>query len=179
MVKRAILIAAPCWKWATSAGGFDVAALDARIGLNGVNLPPGDLKPVPITAPRRRRTPPPATRRATPMSIVHPDQAVELAPAYWIGALDPHLRRFDIILSTANGTSYNAYLVRGEQGVAVIDTVKEAFADDFSSAGVRRPLRRNHHHRAQSPGARPQRRKLPELLRRAPMPACICPAARK
>ena len=66
------------------------------------------------------------------MSIVHPDQAVELAPGvHWIGALDPHLRRFDIILSTANGTSYNAYLVRGEQGVAVIDTVKEAFADDF------------------------------------------------
>lgn len=24
--------------------GFDVAALDARIGLNGVNLPPGDLE---------------------------------------------------------------------------------------------------------------------------------------
>ena len=39
--------------------------------------------------------------------------------------------RFDIILSTANGTSYNAYLVRGEHGVAVIDTVKEGFADDF------------------------------------------------
>lgn len=31
------------------------------------------------------------------MSIVHPDQAVELAPGvHWIGALDPHLRRFDI-----------------------------------------------------------------------------------
>ena len=66
------------------------------------------------------------------MNIVHPDQAVELAPGvHWIGALDPHLRRFDIILSTANGTSYNAYLVRGEHGVAVIDTVKEGFADDF------------------------------------------------
>ena len=60
------------------------------------------------------------------------DSAVELAPGvHWVGALDPHLRNFDIILKTANGTSYNAYVVRGERGVAVIDTVKEAFADDF------------------------------------------------
>ncbi len=60
------------------------------------------------------------------------DRAVELAPnVHWVGALDPHLRSFDIILKTANGTSYNAFVVRGENGVAVIDTVKEAFADDF------------------------------------------------
>ena len=60
------------------------------------------------------------------------DQAVEIAPGvHWVGALDPHLRSFDIILKTANGTSYNAYVVRGETGVAIIDTVKENFADDF------------------------------------------------
>lgn len=60
------------------------------------------------------------------------DRAVEIAPGvHWVGALDPHLRSFDIILKTANGTSYNAYVVRGENGVAVIDTVKEAFSDDF------------------------------------------------
>lgn len=50
---------------------------------------------------------------------------------YWIGAFDPDLRSFDIILKTANGTSYNAYLVRGSEGVAIIDTVKEGFAEDF------------------------------------------------
>lgn len=50
---------------------------------------------------------------------------------HWIGALDPSLRTFDIILKTANGTSYNAYVVRGSQGVAIIDTVKENFADEF------------------------------------------------
>ncbi|WP_031432495.1 FprA family A-type flavoprotein [Methylomarinum vadi] len=50
---------------------------------------------------------------------------------YWIGAFDPDLRSFDIILKTANGTSYNAYLVRGSEGVAIIDTVKEGFAGDF------------------------------------------------
>ncbi|MDD5277606.1 MAG: FprA family A-type flavoprotein [Methylovulum sp.] len=59
-------------------------------------------------------------------------QAVALSErVHWIGALDPNLRTFDIILKTANGTSYNAYLVRGSHGVAVIDTVKENFADDF------------------------------------------------
>ena len=59
-------------------------------------------------------------------------QAVALSPrVHWIGALDPTLRSFDIILKTANGTSYNAYVVRGSEGVAVIDTVKEQFAADF------------------------------------------------
>lgn len=58
--------------------------------------------------------------------------AVEFADGvHWIGALDPTLRTFDIILSTANGTTYNAYLVRGNEGVAVIDTVKENFSDEF------------------------------------------------
>jgi flavorubredoxin len=51
----------------------------------------------------------------------------------WIGALDPTLRTFDIILRTANGTSYNAYAVRGSDGVAIIDTVKEGFAHQFFS----------------------------------------------
>ncbi len=64
-------------------------------------------------------------------------EAVELGPieiargVHWIGALDPGLREFDIILKTANGTTYNAYCVRGRDGVAIIDTVKESHAADF------------------------------------------------
>ena len=58
--------------------------------------------------------------------------AVELSErVHWIGALDPNLRTFDIILKTANGTTYNAYVIRGSEGVAIIDTVKEGFAADF------------------------------------------------
>jgi flavorubredoxin len=58
--------------------------------------------------------------------------AVEFADGvFWIGALDPNLRTFDIILRTANGTTYNAYLVKGSDGVAIIDTVKENFSDEF------------------------------------------------
>ncbi len=57
---------------------------------------------------------------------------VPIAPdVFWIGALDPQLRVFDVILKTANGTTYNAYCVRGESGVAVIDTVKAEYADTF------------------------------------------------
>ncbi len=58
--------------------------------------------------------------------------AVEFADGvYWIGALDPTLRTFDIILSTANGTTYNAYMVKGSEGIAIVDTVKENFSDEF------------------------------------------------
>lgn len=65
-------------------------------------------------------------------SQVNHNQAVALSEStYWIGAFDPDLRNFDIILSTANGTSYNAYLVRGSEGVAIIDTVKEEFQSVF------------------------------------------------
>lgn len=60
--------------------------------------------------------------------------AVEIADdVYWIGALDPTLRSFDIILRTANGTTYNSYLIKGSEGVAIIDTVKENFSEEFFS----------------------------------------------
>lgn len=56
----------------------------------------------------------------------------ELAPnVYFIGAFDPKIRTFDIIMKTANGSSYNAYLVRGDNGVAILDTVKKEFEDEF------------------------------------------------
>jgi flavorubredoxin len=61
----------------------------------------------------------------TPLAVALSDRV------HWVGALDPNLRTFDIILKTANGTSYNAYVIRGSEGVAVIDTVKEGFANDF------------------------------------------------
>jgi flavorubredoxin len=96
-------------------------------------------------------------------------QAVTLSErVHWIGALDPSLRTFDIILKTANGTSYNAYVVRGSEGVAIIDTVKENFADDFF-ARLESVARYDeikvivlNHLEPDHTGA------LPELMRRAP-----------
>jgi len=68
----------------------------------------------------------------TVIAAVTAKEPVPISPrVHWIGALDPTLRNFDIILKTANGTSYNAYVVRGSSGVAVVDTVKGQFADDF------------------------------------------------
>ncbi len=95
--------------------------------------------------------------------------AVEIAPGvHWIGALDASLRTFDIILRTANGTTYNAFLIRGDAGVAVVDTVKLEFSDEFfrrlesvADYSEIRVIVLNHLEPDHS-GA------LPELMRRAP-----------
>ncbi|HEY5563092.1 MAG TPA: FAD-dependent oxidoreductase [Clostridiaceae bacterium] len=50
---------------------------------------------------------------------------------YWIGALDPELRIFDIIMYTPLGTTYNSYVVKGTDGIAVFETVKERFFDQY------------------------------------------------
>jgi flavorubredoxin len=42
---------------------------------------------------------------------------------YWIGAIDWDRRLFDALIPLPDGTSYNAYLVQGNQKVALIDTV--------------------------------------------------------
>jgi flavorubredoxin len=100
--------------------------------------------------------------------------AVEIAPGvHWIGAFDPGLRNFDIILRTANGTSYNAYAVRGSDGVAIIDTVKAELAGDFFARleQVAEPDEIRvivlNHLEPDHTGA------LPQLLRRAPQARVI------
>lgn len=56
----------------------------------------------------------------------------ELAPnVWWVGALDPDLRIFDIIMRAEHGTSYNSYIVQGSEAIAVIETVKNGFFDEF------------------------------------------------
>ncbi len=49
---------------------------------------------------------------------------------YWIGALHPDLRVFDIIMNTKNGTTYNSYLIQDDK-TAIIDTVKAKFAEPY------------------------------------------------
>ena len=48
---------------------------------------------------------------------------------WWVGALDPDLRVFDIIMHSDYGTTYNSYLLRGSQKTALFETVKEKFFD--------------------------------------------------
>jgi len=50
---------------------------------------------------------------------------------YWVGVLNPDLRVFDVIMRTAHGSTYNAYLVRGAEKTAVIDAVKHGFEEEF------------------------------------------------
>ncbi len=49
----------------------------------------------------------------------------------WVGVRHPDLKIFDELFPTHNGTTYNAYVVRGEQKTALIDTVKAPFTDEF------------------------------------------------
>nr|WP_321457606.1 FprA family A-type flavoprotein [uncultured Cohaesibacter sp.] len=103
------------------------------------------------------------------ISALSSKPAEEIAPGvHWIGAFDPDLRTFDLILKTANGTTYNAYAVQGAQGVAIIDTVKEEFAEQFfarlesvTSYDAIKAVVLNHLELDHA-GA------LPELMRRAP-----------
>lgn len=50
---------------------------------------------------------------------------------WWVGALNPDLRVFDVIMRTENGTSYNAYIVKGEKATALIEAVKSGFEDEL------------------------------------------------
>ena len=49
----------------------------------------------------------------------------------WVGVLDPQLRIFDVIMQAEQGTTYNSYLVRGQDKIALIDANKGKFADTF------------------------------------------------
>lgn len=50
---------------------------------------------------------------------------------YWIGALNPDLKVFDVIMETQFGTTYNSYLVKGDKKIAVFETVKENKFQEF------------------------------------------------
>lgn len=50
---------------------------------------------------------------------------------FWIGAIDHDLRVFDIIMYTEFGTTYNAYLIKGSEKTALIETVKHTFTDEY------------------------------------------------
>lgn len=49
---------------------------------------------------------------------------------YWVGVQNPDLRVFDVIMHTNWGTSYNSYLVKGSEKIALIDAVKDSFGEE-------------------------------------------------
>ena len=50
---------------------------------------------------------------------------------FYIGVNDPDIRTFDIVMRTANGSTYNAYLIKTSEGVIIVDTVKKEFQAEF------------------------------------------------
>ena len=50
---------------------------------------------------------------------------------YWIGSLDPNLRIFDIIMETEFGTTYNSYIVKGSEKIALFETVKAKCFEEY------------------------------------------------
>lgn len=50
---------------------------------------------------------------------------------YSVGVLNPNMRIFDIVMKTEYGTSYNAYLVKGSEKTALIETVHLDFFEDY------------------------------------------------
>ncbi len=61
----------------------------------------------------------------------HKNHILEICPSVkWIGVLDPDLRKFDIVMETKYGTTYNSYFIEAEKK-AIIDTAKETFFDAY------------------------------------------------
>jgi len=48
---------------------------------------------------------------------------------YWVGAIDWDRRLFDALIPLPDGTSYNAYLIKGNKKTALIDTVDPTIKD--------------------------------------------------
>jgi len=50
---------------------------------------------------------------------------------HWVGSLDFNLRVFDIIMRSDYGTTYNSYVVKGEDKTVLFEISKEGFFDQF------------------------------------------------
>ncbi len=49
----------------------------------------------------------------------------------YVGEVNPNLRVFDIVMSTEFGTSYNSYVLKGDEKVALIETAHNTFFDFY------------------------------------------------
>jgi flavorubredoxin len=52
---------------------------------------------------------------------------------HWMGAIDWDRRLFDALIPLPDGTSYNAYLIEGDEKVALLDTVDPSMTDVLMS----------------------------------------------
>ncbi len=60
-----------------------------------------------------------------------PTKPVRIADGiFWAGALNPEMKRFDVIMETEFGSSYNSYVVLGEEKIALIDCVRDGYLEE-------------------------------------------------
>jgi flavorubredoxin len=52
---------------------------------------------------------------------------------YWVGVKDWNRRVFDALIPLPQGTTYNAYLVQGDEKTVLIDTVNPGFEDELAA----------------------------------------------
>ncbi len=50
---------------------------------------------------------------------------------YYVGVQNPDLRVFDIVMKTEYGTSYNAFVIKGQEKNVLIETVKSQFFEEY------------------------------------------------
>ncbi|MBS7608546.1 FprA family A-type flavoprotein [Candidatus Bathyarchaeota archaeon] len=64
---------------------------------------------------------------------MHERNILKLAEnVYWVGVRDWNRRLFDALIPLPKGTSYNAYLIIGRTGKALIDTVNPGFENELA-----------------------------------------------
>ncbi len=90
---------------------------------------------------------------------------------YWMGAIDWDRRLFDSLIPLPDGTSYNAYLIEGNEKTALLDTVDPPLADYLMAQleGVSRIDYIVSHHAEQDHSG-----SIPLVLSRFPEAKVIC-----
>lgn len=103
--------------------------------------------------------------------------AIEISnDVFAVGVKDPDLSVFDITMTTRYGTTYNAYLIKGEK-IALIDTVKKEFTEKYlANVSSQVPFDKIdylvvNHTEPDHSGA------IPALLEKAPQIKIICSSA--
>lgn len=63
-----------------------------------------------------------------------PKEVTEISPdVYWVGVRDWDRKMFDKLIPLPEGTTYNAYLIRGSEKSALVDTVNPGFEQDLEA----------------------------------------------
>ncbi|MBA3046174.1 MAG: FprA family A-type flavoprotein [Candidatus Thermoplasmatota archaeon] len=100
--------------------------------------------------------------------------AMEIKPGiHWVGAMDWDRRLFDELIPLPDGTTYNSYLVRGNDKIALIDTVdpmkEKTLLDNLHETGVEKIDYLITHHAEQDHSGT-----IPRILELYPMVKVVC-----